>query len=321
LVEARFETEVIGLASISLALVTYNQAAFLRRFLENYRNYGLNHVELIIIDDGSTDETTEILAALTHIKSIHCHRIIHGSIAKARNYALEHCASPWLAFSDTDCILDRKYFETLPTLPSQFPYAIALEGAVWPPLGHRPPFSHSLANSFGGMYVTANMVFQVPEIRKLGGFDEAFKNYREDSDLALSILEKVGPIPFLPELTVVHPYIPRKFFESMRTALMRQSGIISSEIRLFEKHSQTYALIRHYRDAHSTLKSWCLKHSLRSLKYVSSYLFLTPDLSLSQKISGITPSIKEVIISVIEQGCVAILCMLQWKKIKRLNSK
>ncbi len=307
--------------AISLALVTYNQSGLLRRFLDNYIRIGADAVGLTVVDDGSDDETPEVLASLSRLDGIRIHRLAHGSIAEARNQALRNAPTPWLAFSDTDCLLDRRYFETLLAVPARYAGAAAVEGAVFPPPGPKPPFTHSLDNPRGGSFVTANMVFHVPTVLGLGGFDEGFRNFREDSDLALTLLERRGPIPFCPELIVIHPHLPRTLGMALRKAFASQERIIQSEMRLFEKHPLSYARIRHYPDARATLSGWCLKHSARYLKEGFRYLFRTPELTLAQRLRGIGPACAAVAVGVWEQLCVGVLCLANLGKITRLGPR
>ncbi len=310
-----------GLEEISLALVTYNQSDLLKQFLENYLRFGYQVVKLTIVDDGSDDATPEILASHAANKRIHLHRLPHGSISKARNHALRNSPTPWLAFSDTDCQLDHCYFETLRSIPDKFAASKAVEGAIFPPPGPKPPFTHSLANPTGGTFATANMAFHVSSVLGLGGFDEAFQNFREDTDLALTIFEHSGPIPFCPDLVVVHPHLPRSFGKSLSRAFTSQAQIIRSEVRLFEKHPKNYRLVRHSDNVRATLWRWCWKYSARYAKENLRYLVGTPELTTYQRFAGIRPACAAIVVAVWEQICVGILCMLQLDKIMRLKSK
>jgi GT2 family glycosyltransferase len=308
--------------AISLALATYNQAPLLRRFLGNYLRDGAGLVPLVVVDDGSVDETAAVLReAASGCASITCHSLPHVSAAHARNHALRASATRWMAFSDTDCILDRRYFETLATVPSRFPGAVAVEGAVRPTPGPKPPFTHSLHNPTGGTYATANMVFRVEDILAIGGFDEGFTvNFREDTDLALSILDRIGPIPFFPDLVVEHPHIPRNFSKALRAAYATQDRLVRAEMRLYRKHPDTYRRVRHYRDARGTLFAWCRKYSALYLKECLRYLFRTPGVTGPQRLRGLVPAGQAVAVAFFEQVCIGAICAARLGEIARLKS-
>ncbi len=306
---------------ITLAIATYNQAPLLRGFLDNYLRHGSGRIPLIVVDDGSTDGTWELLASTAARVGIAIHRLAHVSAAHARNHALRVCATPWIAFSDTDCLLDAGYFATLAGVPARFPQAVAVEGAVRPAPGPKPPFTHSLHNPDGGTYATANMVFNVAQVLALGGFDEGFTvNFREDTDLALTIIDRRGPIPFCPDLVVEHPHIPRSFFPALRGAYTSQDRVVRAEIRLYQKHPGSYARVRHYPDARGTLLAWCRKYSALYLKECLRYLFATPGLSGTQRLRGLLPAGEAMIVALLEQLCIGAICASQLGKIIGLKS-
>ncbi len=305
--------------AISLAMPTFNQAALLRRFLAAWREHGSDLVPLMVVDDGSTDVTPEVLREAGHPR-LTVHRLPHVSAAHARNHALRNSPTPWLAFSDTDCLLDRRYFETLAGIPARYADAPAVEGAVRPSPGPKPPFTHSLHNPTGGTYATANMVFRVGEVVALGGFDEAFTvNFREDTDLGLTLFEKRGPVPFCADLVVEHPHLPRRFGRSLRLAYATQDRLVRAEILLFRKHPASYRRVRYHADARGTLAAWCTRYSAACLKECLGY-FGAPGLSAADRARALLPSAQALIVAAVEQACILGLCAARWGDIARLRA-
>lgn len=302
---------------ICLALATYNQAALLRRFLDNYLREGASFVPLLVIDDGSEDGTAGILAGLPDGAGIRVHRLPHVSVSHARNQALRRSPTPWLAFSDTDCLLDRRYFETLRSLPERFAGAAAVEGAVLPVPGPKPPFHHSLFNAKGGTYATANMAFHVPSALAAGGFDEGFGNYREDADLALTLLDRGGRLPFCPDLVVRHPHVPRDFPAAVRKAFATQRAVIHSEMRLYRKHPASYARVRHHADAAGTLRAWRRKYAGLYIRECIQYLIRTPGLTAADRLKGSGLASQAVAVALLEQACANIVCLMRWRDRER----
>ncbi len=307
--------------SISLAVVTYNQADLLTGFLERWLKFGSARVALTVVDDGSDDATPKILRAWARRPRLRMHRIPHSSIAKARNHALREAPTPWLAFSDTDCILDERYFDILPSLPDRFRNDPAVEGAVVPPPGPKPPFTHSMFNVQGGTFATANMVFHVPTLLELGGFDEAFLNFREDSDLALTLLEHRGSIPFCPDLQVIHPHLERKFLFSLRRAMSMQERLIRSEMRLFQKHPVSYRRLRHFPDAYGTVRNWCWKYSALHARECRNYLFHSQGLSRMEMLRGWARALQAMVVAGFEQFCVILVSAKQANSLSKLRAR
>lgn len=302
---------------ITLAVPTYNQAGLLRGFLAAWRERGADLVPLIVVDDGSTDGTPRVLAEAAHPR-LTVHRLPHVSAAHARNHALRSSPTAWLAFTDTDCILSRDYFETLSSLPERFPLAIAVEGAVRPVAGPKPPFTHSLHNP-GGTYATANMAFRAAEVLALGGFDEAFTvNFREDTDLALTLLDRGHAIPFCPDLAVEHPHLPRRFLPALAHAYATQDRLIRAEMRLYLKHPASYARVRHCPDARGTLAAWRRRYFALYLKECLRFLFRDP-VTARDRLRGLLPAAQAMTVALAEQACILWLCMVKWREVARLG--
>lgn len=306
-----------GGTEICLALATYNQAALLRRFLDNYLRDGASLVPLLVVDDGSADGTADMLAGLPSGAGIRVHRLPHVSVSHARNEALRRSPTPWLAFSDTDCLLDRRYFETLKSLPERYAGAAAVEGAVHPVPGPKPPFHHSLFNAKGGTFATANMAFHVPTALAAGGFDEGFGNFREDADLALTLLDRGGHLPFCPDLVVLHPHVPRNFQAAVRKAYATQRAVILSEMRLYRKHPTSYARVRHHPDAAGTLRAWRRKYAGLYIRECIQYLIRTRGLAAAERLKGLGLACQAVAVALLEQACANIVCLLRWRDPER----
>lgn len=92
------------LPTVSIILPTYNRARFLSQALESIRGQQWTDWELIIVDDGSTDETAEIIGGLTAgieqpVKFVQQKN--QGAYG-ARNTGLHHATGKYIAFYDSD---------------------------------------------------------------------------------------------------------------------------------------------------------------------------------------------------------------------------
>jgi len=305
---------------ISLGLVTYNQYEFLKIFMKNYIQLGQNILPLIIVDDGSDDETQLFLSSIKTEYNITVHNSLHQSIAHARNLILKMVTTPWVAFSDTDCLLNQEYFRMVQSIPKMYPRAIAVEGAVHYANAYKPAFTHSLQNEQGSMYVTANMIFHVSSVLKLGGFDPQFKNFREDVDLALRITSECGPIPFEKNLIVYHPHVPRKFLSSLKLAWKKQSNIFESEILLYKKHPNKYKLVRYSSNAKKTISNWFFKYLFLNLNIEIKCIQIQKVYTPKNFIKTVKVSVAILTTNLWEQICIIALCLLKMNKILGLKN-
>ena len=86
--------------SLSVIMPVYNAGRFLREALESIRRQNYSPLEMIVVDDGSTDETPDIIAA--YGKWIRYLRQENKGPAAARNRGLELAGGELIGFLDAD---------------------------------------------------------------------------------------------------------------------------------------------------------------------------------------------------------------------------
>jgi glycosyltransferase involved in cell wall biosynthesis len=103
-INAPIDTPEIESISISVVIPTYNYAKLLPRAIQSVTTQLDNRTELIIIDDGSTDETNDILEKLSDLQkhNIRCIRQLNAGPAAARNRGLSMAHGEYLIFLDAD---------------------------------------------------------------------------------------------------------------------------------------------------------------------------------------------------------------------------
>ena len=89
-------------ALISVVIPTYNRANDLKRALTSVLNQTYSHWECLVVDNHSTDNTDEIIAAFndSRIKLYKIHN--DGIIAKSRNKGIREASGEYIAFLDSD---------------------------------------------------------------------------------------------------------------------------------------------------------------------------------------------------------------------------
>jgi glycosyltransferase involved in cell wall biosynthesis len=85
---------------VSVIIPTYNRAALVREAVASVSAQTFRDFEILVVDDGSTDETPTILATCQDVKVLR-HRTRRG-VAAARNSASAAARGQWLAFLDSD---------------------------------------------------------------------------------------------------------------------------------------------------------------------------------------------------------------------------
>lgn len=99
---------------ISVIVPIYNSGCYLRECLESILNQTYKNVEIIGIDDGSTDNSGSILdeysAKYSNVIAVHKE---NGGIASARNVGLSYATGKYLTFVDSDDWLDEEMYERM----------------------------------------------------------------------------------------------------------------------------------------------------------------------------------------------------------------
>lgn len=89
---------------VSVVIPTYNHAAFLRTALQSVVDQTYKNLEILIVNNNSTDETEAIVLSFNkkNISLFNFHN--NGIIAAARNHGIQHATGEFIAFLDSDDI-------------------------------------------------------------------------------------------------------------------------------------------------------------------------------------------------------------------------
>lgn len=99
---------------VSIIVPVYNVADYLYRCVESLVLQTYTDLEIILVDDGSTDQSGEICEELARSdERIHVFHKKNGGLSDARNYGIEHCSGEFITFVDSDDRIDLKACENL----------------------------------------------------------------------------------------------------------------------------------------------------------------------------------------------------------------
>lgn len=102
------------MAKVSIIIPVYNVESYLRRCLDSVVNQTLKDIEIILVNDGSTDGSLAICEE--YAKNDDRIKIVtrkNGGLSAARNTGLEHATSEYIGFIDSDDWVDTNFFEEL----------------------------------------------------------------------------------------------------------------------------------------------------------------------------------------------------------------
>lgn len=100
-------------ALVSIITPAYNSAKFIAETIQSVQNQTHENWEMIIVDDGSSDETVAIVQAfIDEDKRIQCYKLAQNSgTGVARNFAIEKAKGAFMTFIDADDIWFPNFIE------------------------------------------------------------------------------------------------------------------------------------------------------------------------------------------------------------------
>lgn len=117
---------------ISVIIPVYNSARWLSRCLESVCGQTLENIEIICVDDGSSDDSPAILEAYARRDPrIRLHLLgMNRGVSTARNIGIAASRGEWLSFVDSDDFLLHTFYEDLYPASTQAAPDI-IKGEIW----------------------------------------------------------------------------------------------------------------------------------------------------------------------------------------------
>ena len=208
----------------SFIVCTYNRAEALQTCIRSIEAACRAHAsmtsELVVVDNGSTDDTAERLARIAATSSMTITPLVEHrrGLAAARNAGIERSRGHILIFIDDDCEIDLHYLRDLERHYANGERCVVRGGRV--ELGnaldlpftikrspHRARFTPDVHP--GGFVLGCNMTMHREVAMQVGRFDERFGagsalQSAEDTDYLVRAFQLGIPIEYVPDMTVLH---------------------------------------------------------------------------------------------------------------------
>jgi len=224
--------------SISVVVCSYNGGRTLEACLTSLLQMDYPDYEVILVDDGSTDDTPRIAVEFPAVKTI---RRGHLGLSAARNVGMRAARGEIVAYTDSDCVADKDWLYYLAgTLeqgdcmavggPNLSPPARNWEQACVAASPGQP--SHVLMDDSEAEHIPGcNMAFYKRALESIGGFDPEYRKAGDDVDVCWRLVGQGYRIGFSPSAVVWHH---RRF--SVRAYFRQQEGYGEAEALLRFKH-------------------------------------------------------------------------------------
>lgn len=229
-------------ASLSVIVCTRNGSSRISACLRALERQTLPAHQIIVVDDGSTDGTADLVEA--GFPDVLLLRLEPGGLSAARNAGAEAATGEFLAFTDDDCEPDQDWLAGLavafskswdvaggPNLPP--PPKSAAEAVVAAAPGAP---SHVMLDDEEAEHLPGcNIAVRRTAYFDIGGFDPIFTTAGDDVDFCWRLREKGYRLGFAPTAFVWHHRRP-----SLRGYLKQQIGYGKAEALLIAKHPQRF---------------------------------------------------------------------------------
>ncbi len=209
---------------ISVVVPTYNRAELLRECLKALTNQDYSGCEIIVVDDGSTDGTREMVAA--EFPRVRYLWQANRGPAAARNTGIRAGTGEIVAFTDDDCVPPPDWLSQLAAGYARHPDVAGVGSYLDPPdealAGNAiAQFEYYLSHVvyaagdreyLGGFECPAggtnSMSYQRSILEELGGFDESFPYAAgEDTELKWRVCQAGHRLLYVPSRVIhLRPY-------------------------------------------------------------------------------------------------------------------
>ena len=190
---------------VSVVVPTHNRAELLARSLRSVAEQDYSRLEVVVVDDASTDETPAVVERFTRslgakgvsVRSLRLE--VNAGPAAARNRGVAAAEGSLLTFLDSDDMLEKTFVSTVAGLLERYPQCILAFCGTWKidaddkklgPLEPAPPGDapegvlHAPFDRLAQreLFQTSGVVLRREAFEDAGGFDETLR-YSEDTDL------------------------------------------------------------------------------------------------------------------------------------------
>jgi glycosyltransferase involved in cell wall biosynthesis len=227
-----------GYPFVSIIVCSYNGAKTLEPCLESLGQIDYPNYEIILIDDGSTDNTREIAARFPDVRYVY--QTNHG-LSHARNHGAAIAKGEIFAYTDSDCMADPDWLYYLISTLLSGDYAGVGGPNVSPPAQNWVQAcvaaapggpSHVLLTDTVAEHIPGcNMAWYRWAFENVGGFDPEYHKAGDDVDFCWRVQQSGHAIAFSPTAVVWHY---RRF--TLRAFRKQQEGYGEAESLLRFKH-------------------------------------------------------------------------------------
>ena len=247
----------------SIVIPLYNKAKSIAATIQSILDQSFADFELIIVDDGSTDDSVRVVNQFTD-KRIRLIQKENGGVCSARNVGILHAQCDFIALLDADDQWDTDYLLEQQKLINEFPQASMwginfaelfdgkliheLETAL--PKGYRGVVENyfSMQGRVSDLFCSSSVVIRKSAFDVAGLFDERLK-YSEDIDMWYRIIIHF-PVVFYDRYMAFYQYDAENRAMNNARKLRYFLPYYVDKYSIYKSHTDFYTFIQRWSAVH-----------------------------------------------------------------------
>ena len=107
------------MTKVSIIVPVYNVERYVDRCLNSLVKQTLKDIEIIIVNDGSTDNSKKEMEKYLEVNNIKYFEKTNGGLSSARNFGMKYATGEYIAFLDSDDYVEKNMYEEMYNLAKQ----------------------------------------------------------------------------------------------------------------------------------------------------------------------------------------------------------
>ena len=209
--------------SVSIVIVTVDRAVSLERTLSSLGQLRYDNFETLVVNGPSTDHTAEVIAR--HAAGLRVYETAASNISVARNIGLAHARGDVVAFIDDDAVPEPGWLDALVAAYADR-QVVAVGGFIRDAAGFDYQARYTVCDRYGEarQYASpdefapdgdsflsptgANFSARRENLLALGGFDEEYVWFLDETDVCIRMHDRGWKIAIAPDAEIHHKYEP-----------------------------------------------------------------------------------------------------------------
>lgn len=251
---------------VTVIIPCYNYAEYIKDAVDSVLNQSVLPKKIIIINDGSTDNTTEVIRQFSTNPIIDIINKKNSGVVDTKNLGISLSKTYWTVFLDADDMISKTFIrDTLRMAKNGIKDIVytdmQLFGAVDDIFKARPYSAHTLLKT---NYINNTTLIKTSLLKQIGGYKSEMKHGLEDWELYITLVEAGAKPQYLP--------LPLMKYRQHENFANRNASVGSKEKQLEVQIKTLHRSFYRQHGYYKTLLFHCFKLFLYSLRYPGVFL-------------------------------------------------